>query len=272
MPDSRSEAEGGGSQAATASLLLDVEEGGAAVAGPTAAAAAAAADATAGALSDLLSLSDGRGAGATAPQPVAPVAASVATAAAAAAPLDLLGGLGALHGPPAPAAAAPTAAAAAPAAAPGVLAGLDDLLGGAFGGVAAAAQPSTPISLLPAPIITPQLFQSQWVAWGSTARSLAVPLAPAALAAVGANDYRDFTLHVGQANILSFATPRRGGGVGACGIAEKHEGMGSGDATAGGPGLPACLPGSLPASDVAMPCPALPHGRFDPLHQHCCRC
>eukprot|EP00887_Chlorella_sp_A99_P000646 scaffold5.g646.t1 len=201
----RSEAESAAAQATVS--LLDLEDGGAAAAEPppsaasvlgSAAGAAAAADIAAGALADLLTL--GGGGGRAASSSAAPVPAGGGG-------VDLLGGLSGL-GPPAPA--APAVAAAAARAAAG---GLEDLLGG-FGGGAPAAAPAPPppqgVSLLPQPAITPQEFQAKWGAWTPQARTFQVQLSLSAVAAVGANGYRDFTQHVGQAHIVSFATPREG--------------------------------------------------------------
>ncbi|KAL4434249.1 hypothetical protein ABPG75_000690 [Micractinium tetrahymenae] len=192
--------------------LLDVSDSSAAAAdgaatppaAPAPAAVAGSGGGGLGGLDDLLSFGGTGAAPAAAAPPPPPAQQSAANL------------LGDLMGGAAPSAGAPASLAAAPAAAAptggGGLGGLEDLLGGFGGGgsAAAAPPPASGVELLPQPQLTPQEFQQSWAAWTPGQRAFNQPLSAAALASVEANGYKDFTAHIGQANVATFATPREG--------------------------------------------------------------
>jgi hypothetical protein len=107
--------------------------------------------------------------------------------------------------------------------------GLDDLLGGLYGGGNTVHAPtgidagssrgtgadverdgSASITLVENPSISQQEFQHGWSCWNDSALTFRQDLGPVGVTAIQARNFNDFKNHVGQANISVFAAPREG--------------------------------------------------------------
>ncbi|KAL4521528.1 hypothetical protein Ndes2437B_g07893 [Nannochloris sp. 'desiccata'] len=119
--------------------------------------------------------------------------------------LDGLGGLESLSNP------TPAAPMAIPSSA------LGDELDAFFGGGGGGAAPPQPhhqyqqtITLASKPSISPTEFSSCWSTWESSGSVLSFKQEVSSLAAITARGFKDFSEHIEQANISSFATPKEG--------------------------------------------------------------